>query len=117
MLHWKQATYLIFQKRINFYTHCAEILKNVPIILQIAIYLKPFKLDVWLLILATIPFGGLVVFSITRLSPALQWKKARMEFEVFTNSILFSFGALFAQGKCHFVDYKLKRFENVRFIS
>ena len=78
------------------------IVEIITIILQIAIYLKPFKLNVWLLILATIPFCALAVFAIVRLSPVLLRKQQRTDFGLFEDSILFSFGALFAQGRWYF---------------
>ena len=51
------------------------------------------------MILITIPFGALVIFSIRRVSPTVSRKERVMKFGLFDNSLLFSFGALFAQGK------------------
>ena len=51
------------------------------------------------MILITIPFGALVIFSIRRVSPKVSRKEREMEFELFDSSLLFSFGTLFSQGK------------------
>ena len=105
--HWRLlSNYNLLQIPYDFHvskiTQTAEM--TLTFVLQIAIYLKPFKLNVWLPILATIPFGGIVIFIITKLSPTITWMKRRTEYGLFQNSLLFSFGALFTQGMLSLAD-------------
>ena len=68
-------------------------------ILQIAIYTKPFKWQVWLLILATIPFIAMATFTSTKIDPSLTIAEKNRQFGLYKDSFSYSLGAFSSQGK------------------
>ena len=62
-------------------------------------YLSPFKWDVWMCIVLSIPFMGMVIWLITKFSPYYSPSEIGRGLAKLDNAMLYALGSIFSQGK------------------